>query len=252
MINNPIGWGIAISVLLVIGILVVIMNYKKQGAEEKATTRILLFWLLFAFLGVNSLTFNLPVGFHAFRFWMLLAIPASLLAAEGFLFVHDSPVKRKIPMAVSIALLVLALFFTAGWQKYQVNTSQWPPGAFWTSGEEVQGYLVLLSLPPNTPVFTYQNPEPVIGLNAFDCMWCDDVYEFRKDALLVSAPELHAWLKEHKYEYLIISGMAVRELQEKYGNQTLELVNRRVTDLATSQLFFPAFQNQAVVLFRIV
>jgi len=251
MINNPLGWGIAISLLLVIAIIVILMNYKNYPGEEKSRTQILLFWLLFTFLGVNSLTFNLPVGFHAFRFWMLLAIPVSLLAAEGFLFVSDFLVKQKIPMAASILLLVALLFFTAGLQKYQVNISQWPPGAFWTSGEELQGYLSLLSLPPDTRVFTYQNPEPVIGLNAFDCMWCDDVFEFRKGALLANATELHAWLKEHDYEYLIISGMAVRELQEKYGNQTLEMVNRRVTDLATSQLFFPAFQNQAVVLFKV-
>ncbi|MDO8480362.1 MAG: hypothetical protein Q7S65_00945 [Nanoarchaeota archaeon] len=251
MINNPVGWGIGISLLLAVGILVFIHKIRKSPREEHALPLTLLLWFVFAFIGVNALTFSLPVGFHAFRFWMTLAIPVSLIAAEGFVFVARFLSRLKIPMAVSISLLVVLLFFTSGLQKYQVNTAAWGPGASWTSGEELQGYLSLLSLPPNTPVFTYGDSEPVIGLNAYDCMWCDEVFEFKKQALLVNATALQPWLKEQGYQYLVVSGRTIMELAPTYGNRTSVLVNTRLQDLSNSGLFELAYQNNALVLFKL-
>ncbi|MBI2139344.1 hypothetical protein HYU14_00350 [Candidatus Woesearchaeota archaeon] len=252
LINNPIGIGIALSLLAVIGILLILAAWKTMGREKKRWTAIALFWLLFAFLGVNSLTFHLPVGLFAFRFWMLMAIPLSILAGEGIDSVARLGKGIGIPRALTSILLITALFFTGGVQKYAVNTAQWYPGQFWTSNEEIQGYVWLTTLPVNTKVFSYSNDEQVIGMDKFSCQWCSEVVEFRKGLLEKNISEAYPWLKQQNYEYVMVDGMTVKNFQAQYGNATAQLVNQKISEIASSGKFQPAFQNQGVVVFKVI
>ena len=244
LINNPIGFGIAISILLLLGIIYLSLRYKHLFKKENSWITITFFWLLFTFLGVNSLTFNLPVGLFAFRFWMLLAIPVSILAAEGMWFLFYLSKLIKIPRVVILAIVILGLIFTSGIQKYTVNTAVWGPGAFWTSMEEIQGFLWMKeNLPLNTKVFTYINEGAVIGSDMYACRWCEEERVF-KNNINTTAAETHSWLKAKNYEYLIIEGQFVK----KYD---LNTTNIKIGELANSNLFIPVHQTNGFILFKL-
>ncbi|MBD3164445.1 hypothetical protein GF323_04545 [Candidatus Woesearchaeota archaeon] len=252
MINNPVGVGIIASLLLLIGVAAIICSFKSMKKPKKEWALIALSWLVFTFMGINSLTFNLPVRLFAFRFWMLFAIPLSLIAAEGFLFLINLTRKIGIPRIATVVVLVLAIFWTSGQQKYAVNTAMWGPGQMWTSGEEIQGYLWLKNLPANTKVFSYSHDEQVIGLDMFSCSWCDHVQEFRSDLLYKNASEVHNWLRRYEYEYLIVDGMAFRNLGRKFGeNETNELLPERYEEISASSNFQKVHQTGGMAVFRI-
>ena len=82
-INVHIGWGIFISLLVIVGLIYCIIKYKSLIKKENSWLLITLVWMIFTFLGTNSMTFNLPLGLFAFRFWLIMAIPAALLTSVG-------------------------------------------------------------------------------------------------------------------------------------------------------------------------
>jgi len=122
MINNPIGWGVFITILVAVAVVGMILLFRRYIKEEKwAIITLALF--VYTFLGVNGA--RLPVGLFAFRFWMLLAIPASLLASEGAWILSSYSKKIGIGKVLLFAILVIGLLFTSGIQKYNVNTAYW-------------------------------------------------------------------------------------------------------------------------------
>jgi len=108
MINNPVGIGFVLSFIVIIAIIYVFVRNKKTIKKECWITTALI-WLLFTFLFVNSKTFNLPFGLAAFRVWMLMAIPISLLSSL-VLDVIDDKKGVKALLIVLIFLSILAFF----------------------------------------------------------------------------------------------------------------------------------------------
>ncbi|MEA2036318.1 MAG: hypothetical protein U9O94_02335 [Nanoarchaeota archaeon] len=253
MINNPIGVGIVLSLLLIFSLIIIIMSYKSLLKEKNHWLVVSVFWLFFTFLGINSVTFRLPVGLFAFRFWMLFAIPLSLVAAHGFSFIVRFLKQIGVPKIATISLLIILIFLTSGQQKYTVNTAMWGPGQAWTSMEEISAYVWLKGLPPDTKVFAYSSDEHILGFDKFSCMWCDDIIEFRKDLLNKNAPQLYNWLKKERYEYLIFDGKAYRELGSVFGiNETNEILPQRLDEIGRHGRFQVAHQTQGAVIFRII
>ncbi len=318
MVNNPIGFGVAASLLVFAGLAGVILRFAaavpkrrlsvpfvlllcfavtmiplglnplqivlaiilsafvlsllailgdKGSAENKHNLfwlSVTLGWLLFTFLGVNSVTFNLPVGLFAFRFWMILAIPVAIIAAEGFFALLGAVSMFRLDKAAAttakailIAIVVAGIFFTSARQKYDVNTACWPAGAFWggslvgepSSGcpvpSEVVAYEWLRTLPTNTKVFTFSNPDQVLAYGAYSCGWCSAEHGMKQRFSNVTAPELYDFMKSNSYEYVVIGGIEARG----FGlNQTLRLIN----DVAASRLFSVASQGEAAIFFRTV
>ena len=223
MINNPIGIGVVISLLVLVGLVTIALQYKSLMQRSKAYLLIITLWLIFTFLGINSLTFNLPIGLFAFRFWMLFAIPVSLVAAEGLWFLMSLSKQARVPAIFIIVLVMIGVIFTGGMQKYDVNTANWPPGAFWTSLEEVQGYGWLATLPPNTRVFNFITDHQIIGFDQFICSWCEDEAAMRDQGITLntSAEEMRSWLLEHNYGYFMLGGIEVRSFGQ---NETVNLM----------------------------
>ena len=114
---------------------------KTKFIEKKnAWVIISLTWLLFTFLGTNSLTFNLPIGLFAFRFWMLQAVAIALITPIAIWSILALIRNKTIRIAI-IAVILIAIYATSGTHKYAVNTAQWGPDNRWSSIEELQGYL---------------------------------------------------------------------------------------------------------------
>jgi len=252
MINNPVGIGLVICLLVLFSIFLIFFLYKSMKKEERIWIISTLLWLIFAFIGVNSLTFNLPIHLWAFRFWMLLALPVSIIAAEGFWFLVKFFRQFRVPKIATIALLVILIFLTSGKQKYDVNTAIWGPGQMWTSMDEVQAYVWLKNLPPDTKVFAYSSDEQVIGFDKYSCLWCDNVIEFREGLLEKNISDVYTWLKRNRYEYLMVDGMTYRSFGSLLGeNRTNELVPQRLEEINSFGKFEVVYQTGGGVIFRI-
>lgn len=251
MINNPIGIGVFLSILVALSLFFIFTKYKSLLNEKNHWVVIVLVWLAFTLYAVNGARF--PIKLSSFRTWMLLAIPVSILAGEAIFVIISfcKSIEKVININFvirggAIILIILGLWFTSGYQKYTVNTTPgWPPGAFWASMEELEGYLWLKNLPPDTKVFSFTNDGVIIGFDKFTCAWCEDVVEFKKIAINKTAEELHNWLKENKYEYLTIGGQESRE----FGS---DVVNNKMQEIGASNLFQPVYQTKGVIVFKII
>jgi len=251
MINNPIGIGNVLCIIAAISLIYLVVSYRSMRLEKKTWSMTALLWTIFAFLGINSLTFHLPIGLFAFRFWMLFALPFSILAAEGIWFIASLLSGFKIPKLASILVLILLVFLTSGRQKYDVNTAFWGPGQSWSTQDEISTYAGLMQLPPNTKVFSSYNDEKVIGFDMFSCAWCEDIIDFRKDLLKKNSSEIYSWLKQHEYEYVVYDASTLRLYDATYGNETAQLLNAQIQDIATSGRFTAVQQSQGAVIFHI-
>lgn len=310
MINNPVGFGLVASLLVLAGVVAAVLKFAAAVPKRKIVVGavflvcfvltfmflrisalqlvltallaafvlamiavalqkekslwlpVTLGWLLFAFLGVNSLTFNLPIGLFAFRFWMILAVPVAILAAEGFfallstisMFRLDKST-ATVAKAILIIIIVAGIFFTSTKQKYDVNTACWPAGAFWSGSlvlepssgcpvpSEVVAYSWLATLPQGSKVFTFSNPDQVIAYGHYSCGWCRADREIKSGFSNVTASGLHGFMKANSYEYVVVGGIEARG----FGlNQTVRLIN----EVSASQLFTVAHQAEAAIFFR--
>ena len=255
MINNPIGIGWVLSILAAIGIIYLTMKYKEMFSKENSYKLVILLWFGLAFYAVNAAKF--PIKISPFRAWMLLAIPVSLLAGEAINLINNiikSVAKKltnsnKMIVAISslglIALIFYGVYATSFIPKYKVNTASWPPGAFWTSNDEIQGYIWLKdNIPKGSRIFTFVNNAPIIAFDKFTCHWCPEIKDFQKNGINKTSEEIYSWLKQNKYEYLVVDGQTSR----KFGqNQT----NSMMTSLGTQFNLQTVFQNNGMIILRI-
>jgi hypothetical protein len=245
MVNNPIGIGVFLSVLTVVGLILIFLRVKNLFKKQNHWLGITSVWFILTFYAVNAI--NMPIKISPFRAWMLLAIPVCILAAEGAFNLMNISKKSigNIGKYAVLLILLTGIYFTSTQQKIAVNTATWPPGAFWTSGEEIGSYVWMKdNLPKNSNVFTFKNNGPIIGMDMYTCHWCDDVSSYRQEGFNQTAQETYNWLKNNNYEYLIIDGQTAR----KFGG---EETNRKMQGLTESGLFQPVLQNQGAVIFKI-
>lgn len=234
MINNPTGIGIALCFLALAGIFIAARNIRQNQARMPMICTLL--WLGFTFLGVNSMTFRLPVGLVAFRFWMLLAIPVCLLAAEAIHAIENFFTDRARRARV-LAVIIIAVVVTSGFFKFRVNTAIWPWGVYWNGYDEIMGYTWMRkSLPPNSRVFAFTDNIFVIGHDMRADYWREDYKKDFRGAFGLESGELYARLLRHGFQYIVVGQREVRT----FG---LEEVNRKIQVLDDDPRFEPVFDK---------
>lgn len=246
MINNPIGIGIALSILTIIAVIFLIFKFKELIKPENHWLVITLAWLVFTLYAVNAARFAIKLS--PFRAWMLLAIPVCILSAQGAfdLMSLSKQLMGNIGKYALLLLLLIGIFFTSAQQKIAVNTANWPPGGFWTSGEEIQGYVWLKdNIPSGAKVFTFSNNGLIIGLDKFICSWCSEVREYQRIGFNQTAEQNHNWLRKGQYKYVVIDGQASR----KFGaNET----NNKIQEFINSNRFKGVFGNNGIIIFEVL
>ena len=223
--------------------LILVVAYKNPDFKEKYIL-IALAWLIFTFYAVNAGPFYYKLS--PFRAWSIFVIPLAILASEGLWFLMNFLKSLMMPKFLVISLVVIGVIFTSAYQKYTVNTALWPPGAFWTSGEELQGYIWLKdNINPNTKVFAFVNDVTLIGMDKSICFWCDDIKNFKNTGINQSASAINSFLKTRSYIYMVLDGQFAR----KYGiNET----NSKVNELLNSGLFKRAYSTAGFVFLEII
>ena len=235
-------WGVYVLIcsLLAIAATYIFLIYSQYAQKEKFWVPLATLWFAYVFAGI----YGIPTQLFTFRLWMILGFAVSILACYSFVSIAGISKKVGIPPIIVLVAFTVLIFFTSGVQKYAVNTAQWPPGGFWTSGEEISGYVWMnKNLAPNTPVFTFVNNGAVIGMDMFTCHWCDDVKTFQMEGFNMTADETYAWLRSKNYRYIVVDGQTAK----KFGiNETTS----KLQSLFSQGRFRPAYQNQGFVLLQ--
>ncbi|MBW2996316.1 hypothetical protein KY332_03380 [Candidatus Woesearchaeota archaeon] len=248
-INIHVGWGIFITLLLVLGLICCAIRYKSLLKKENTWVAVTLIWFIFTFLGTNSMTFNLPVGLIAFRFWLLMAIPVALLSSIGLWSLLSFTKTFKIPKIIVIIVIVLGILFTSGYQKYHHNTlPTWPPGVHWSSNEEIQGYIWLKTLPTDTKILGFCSDissRHIIGFDKLDEPWLLSTINFKEKAINKTPSEITSFLKRINYDYMIIDSSCVK-------NFGINATNNKIQEIIESNQFKIAHQTQGMLLFKLV
>lgn len=253
MINNPIGIGLVVSLLVLLGVIYALWHYRRRLVEPSQTwLAVTLIWLIYTFWAVNGQTFPFSIARGPFRTWLLLAIPVALLAAEGARIILSFFRPWKLVRILVLVLLLLGVVLTSGYPKYQVNTSIWPTSGTFNQPGEVFEYAVWFkTLPPDTTVFLYSPRDKiVIGLGKYSCLWCEEVLDFRNQIIYQDADALHTFLKSQGYEYLVLNGrMDSRYFGKTFGeNATTTLLPQRYNEILNSRKFVPVYQKENLFL----
>ena len=244
MINVPIGVGIVLMCLVVLGVIYLLIK-KRNLLKEKPELLALLFWFIFTFFGSNGGTrWWAPFAFYTFRFWLFFSIFCSIFAVYGVYLLISLGKKIKMPSIIIILLIVTGVWFTSGMQKYELNTATWPPGGSWTSQEELQGYLWLKTLPVNTKVFEVAGLGESVGFDKYSCMWCTDEIPYQKNANNYTNDQIYSLLKRKGYEYIAVSAKAVN----LWG---LNETNKFLISLNSDRRFQPAYSTNGFFAFKI-
>lgn len=231
-----------LSIILFAIISIIVINYKNNEFKDSYLI-IALGWLFFAFYAVNASAYYYKIT--PFRAWSILAIPAAMIAGEGMIAAIRLFGKSRLAKFAVITLVVSGVLFTSAYQKYAVNTAQWPPGGFWTSYDEIMGYAWAKdNLPKNSMAFTFVNDGPVIGMDMYICHWCSKVQDYKAKGFNETAEQNYNWLRNEQYKYLIIDGQTAR----KFGsNET----NTKINSLIGTDKFQPAFGNNGLIILSI-
>lgn len=230
LINNPIGIGHTLFILVILGIIICYHQIREGEKEDKMPACTILGWVVFTFLGMNSATFNLPVGLFAFRFWMLFAIPASFLAAETVIFLSLQMHSRMLRV-LAIFILLSSILVTSGHSKFRLNTNVWPWGVYWHSREEISGYIWMRkNLASNSKVFAFTDNLFVIGNDMHADYWSKKYKKSFKGAVDFSPKELSSALKSNNFQYFVIDQRTIK----KFGR---DAIKRKIVTINKSDLF---------------
>ncbi|GEM_PF-778272 len=237
-------WGVYLFIfsLLAASVLYLLMIWKGYVDKKIFWVPVGLLWFTYIFAGI----YDIPTQLFTFRLWMLIAFAVSILVGYSFISLSGIAGKSAIVKSALAVILIVLIFYTSGMQRYAVNTSpSWPAGGFWTSGEEIGGYVQMqANLPPNTNVFTFSNNGVVIGFDMYTCHWCKEVQDFQKNGFNLTADETYKWLKSNKYSYILFDGQTAR----RFGiNET----GSKLKGLASGGKFAPVVQNPGFILLKV-
>jgi len=247
MINNPIGIGLVICLL--IGLTLGWMLYKNRHLIQKQYMNVVICFalLLVTFLGVHGA--RLPVQLWAFRFWMLQAIFVSLFVPIGVWGVKPLLKKMRIPFFIFIGIILVGVVLTSGLQKYAVNTAQWSPSASFVRYGQIDSWTWIKDLPQNSHIYypcTHRLIDfGILSYGHYMCRWCEEDMAYKSAFVNTSMQENADWLDAREYQYLYIDGNCISDYGENGTNVLM-------ADIQSSGKFAPAHQTQGAVMFKLV
>ncbi|MFH1521135.1 MAG: DUF6541 family protein [Candidatus Micrarchaeota archaeon] len=203
--DQPVGLGIGISVLLVIGIIFALISLKNE--KHKELSILIILWVVYGFIGTEGNA--LPVKLVPHRFWVFLAVTVAIAAGFGASKLLEYAVKRgKSLVYLTMIFIVGTVALYSADAKLTVETSMWPPGVSWVTQEQLAGYVNLNKvLPKHTKVFNFcGNEDFVNGFDLYGYPWIKEVTDYKKISINDSVEENYMFLKKYNYSYAVIDG----------------------------------------------
>ncbi len=238
-IDQHIGIGVVLSILVLAGTVLAIKDF--ISGKREAWIIISILWLLLGILGTEGNA--LPVKLFPHRFWVFLAIPVAMLASSAYLRLEEKFQKHQKYL---LAILIISVFTTSAVGKLEVQTATWPPGAGFSSMEEISGYVQMgTMLPKNTKVFPLCSfDSKIIGFDMLSEPYVPEYGLFKHDALNKSPEEVHSFISSRGYSYLTIDPTCVTELGP-------EGTNALVSSYLSSESYEQVYSNKAFILLRV-
>ena len=239
--DQPTGIGIFVFFLLIFSIFILCFNIKKIKASHYLLTIII--WFVFTFIGTEGNA--LPFKLFPHRFWAFMAIPIAFLTAEALVSISAS-LKDKSLKYLVLLVLIAGILWTSGYPKYFVETSAWPPGVTWSSGEELQGYMSLQnSLPKGTKIFNPCSHEgKLLAFGMYIPPYDVDLVIFKKEIINKTLDDIYRLTKSRNLDYIAIDGYCTKKIGI---NQTNSLLQQMVN----STNYELTYSNQAFWLFKV-
>ena len=245
-VDQAVGWGVAITVLLCLAIIMLLVTARKTLHPRRDWTGLhAALWFLLMMYLVFAPSFGLR-SFWTSRAWPLLAIPLAIIVTMGvFILINSFSSNRWMRLGI-LVVIAIAIGLTSIPQKVAVQTAQWPPGALWTAPEELSGYLQMQQLPKNTRVYPFcGGDQRALGNDMMSDPWDPDVIAMRKRGMNVTPEEVIAFLEAKRYAFITIDATCVRDNGE---NATVAFVN----DLSGTGRFQQAIAAQGFLLIKFV
>jgi len=242
-IDNPTGLGPILFFLTVVSVVLIFLRYKTLFKSPWLVISLL--WLLANAANVNG--DRLPIAFNPHRGWSFLAIAVAIVAAQGMYMILTSRVVTKENAALVVALiLVVALAYSSGYPKYRINTVPWPTHYF-TSVEEVQGYMWLVNLPKNSRVTSLcKDDHKVIGMDMVStAQWDPQMLEFKKQFMNYTGEQIYSVLKGKGYEYTIFDGSCTTS----FG---VDEANKKLDEIGQTRMFSLVHSTAGMVLLKVL
>jgi hypothetical protein len=244
MINNPIGIGWVLSILVFVALIFILYKlfkeYKSFFKENNSWLIITIIWFVFALLSVLGEYFPIQMP-YPFRAWSFLAIPVSILGAYGYFKLTKMGNKIKIPTLLIFIIIISGLFLTTGYQKYTVNTAIWPNENFY-SIEETEPYVWMQdNLPKNTKVMSYcGDAHDVTGYDMVQENWFSELSKFYKHTAETSIDNVYSFMNKWDYDYIVVDVQCVKKHNETFTNEKLEgfMAYGKFTPIHQSQVGF--------------
>lgn len=225
-IDQPTGVGQFIFILTLIGIILLLLNYKKLFELDKFYLYVLLLFFVLL-IGVEGNYF--PYKFVPHRLWCYFAIPLAIISSYAFysLLAFDHRLYTPGVKIIVGIIIVFGIIVTSGIPKYKVETSQWGPGPEYGNIDELMGYMHLMQiLPKNTPVMllcdSFDLKATSSNLNTFPSDF--EISDFQKQIKNKTGTEIYDFMVSKKIRYLIVDTSCTRrnmnetEINEKIGS----------------------------------
>ncbi|MFH1403343.1 MAG: glycosyltransferase family 39 protein [Candidatus Altiarchaeota archaeon] len=208
------GFGLLFSVMMAYALASILLNSRKYGSflMERKWLLTSLLWFIFMFTALESVA--LPVSVYPARFWGMLPIAGSILAAYSTSDFLDFVKKMGGSPKIGLLLIVVLLFATSGYHKARVQLSSngWPSDIKSLLDNQISGFISLASLPSDTMVYPLcLKDKYVMGMDKMSLPWDKEAVEFRDTAFARTSQETHNFLKSNGFQYFLIDSYCIKK-----------------------------------------
>ena len=253
MTNNPIGVGWVLMTLFCIGILIILLNYKKLFKKENFWVSTTFIWAIFSLVIIFGTYFS--IMFIPFRMWTFFAVFASLIIGFSVITILK-PIKNnllKISLLILIVILVIPTSFS---QKYWHNTAQWPEHMVMVP-ESQELYIWLRDsgrVPKDSKVYTLCiHPWALYGYDMNPEVWNDKELAhyggnpYYGSSLNKTLEDNYNFLKRYNLDYVVLGASCIAK-----SNVDINQLNKRIQEMINSPNFSLIKNTESEFLFRVI
>ncbi|MBD3249366.1 hypothetical protein GF336_04950 [Candidatus Woesearchaeota archaeon] len=253
MINNPIGIGWVVMIIFIIGMFLLIKNFKKLFTEKNFKLLVPFSWTIFSFIGVMGA--SLSIGFVPFRMWTFFGMSLALVSGYSIFLILKAAGKNNLIKIALIALIVISAYYTSFVPKYWHNTAQWPDHQIMVP--ESQNLYIWMRNSGRIPKDSYvlnlcHKSNLMFGYDMISPLWSDPELNHKSENAYItsslnnSLENNYNFLKKHNFEYTSIGVSCVAKFKSDQ-----KLVNDKLQAIANDTRFNLVYNTESEFLFKI-
>lgn len=250
--NNPIGVGLVLMIFFSVGLLLILVHYKKLFKKENFWISTTFIWSIISLIIIFGTYFS--IMYMPFRMWTFFAVFASLII--GFAVVNLLKLIKNKPIKFIVLLLFIILVIPTSFsQKYWHNTATWPEHQVFVL-ESQQFYVWLRDngrIPKDSAVYPLcHQPSTMYGYDMNPMTWQNEELSelsekaYYRTSLNKSLEDNYDFLKRNNMDYTVLGASCVAK--HKFD---VNLVNNKIQEMANSTSFTRIYNTESEFLFKV-